>query len=230
MLIPGGVIDNNYRGEIKVIVQNNSGYEYVIEEGDRIAQILFLPRQLPEIVEVGSRDELSTTDRGEQGFGSTGKSHNTPIVPLVFAKMPVHTIGACPETGKEGECNGVESAAAGAMDVYIGDPDDEWDHIHQKEEKRLHAMFPGLDRLQQKSIFERWREPMYAVSVDDDDDEVDSGPYPADGEDPDDDSEFFDYYIGDSDGEEQYNNQKSCKQNDPFEVGEFLTLFQPLNR
>ena len=65
-----GVIDSDFRGEIKVILVNHSSTEYSIKKGDRIAQILFTEIHQPTFV---SADKLSDTQRGSGGFGSTGK-------------------------------------------------------------------------------------------------------------------------------------------------------------
>ncbi|MFZ1180890.1 MAG: dUTP diphosphatase [Herbaspirillum sp.] len=67
-----GVIDADYHGEIAVILANSSSEDYVVQPGDRIAQLMFQP-----VVQVALRlvDRFSTeTGRGEGGFGSTGKS------------------------------------------------------------------------------------------------------------------------------------------------------------
>ena len=64
------VIDADYRGEVKVPLHNDSTECREITEGERIAQLVILPF-LP--VEFEETDELSETDRGEGGFGSTGK-------------------------------------------------------------------------------------------------------------------------------------------------------------
>ena len=64
-----GIIDADYRGEVKVILVNLGQSEYVINKGDRIAQLIFAPCLRGSLVE---RSELSSTDRGEGGFGSTG--------------------------------------------------------------------------------------------------------------------------------------------------------------
>lgn len=64
-----GIIDSSYRGEIKVILMNNSDTCYEVKAGDRIAQLMFLPVVHPTFTVV---DELSITSRGEGGFGSTG--------------------------------------------------------------------------------------------------------------------------------------------------------------
>lgn len=66
-----GVIDSDYRGEISVLLRNTSNTDFIVHPGDRVAQLLLMPVDLPEIVEV---DELSQTERGTGGFGSTGRS------------------------------------------------------------------------------------------------------------------------------------------------------------
>lgn len=65
-----GVIDSDYRGEIIVAIHNDSNETQVINHGDRIAQFILMERFLCEWKEV---EELNDTDRGEGGFGSTGK-------------------------------------------------------------------------------------------------------------------------------------------------------------
>ena len=65
-----GVIDSDYRGEIKVVLLNHSQQTQVIHHGERIAQFVVTPVLTPGFVEVS---ELSDTDRGSGGFGSTGK-------------------------------------------------------------------------------------------------------------------------------------------------------------
>ena len=64
-----GVIDSDYRGEIHVGLRNNSQIAYTVSPGERIAQLIVMPVCLPEVVEV---EELSETERGAGGFGSTG--------------------------------------------------------------------------------------------------------------------------------------------------------------
>jgi dUTP pyrophosphatase len=66
-----GTIDADYRGELGVILVNLSQEEFVIHHGERIAQLIIAKHEQPELVEV---EELSSTDRGAGGFGSTGKS------------------------------------------------------------------------------------------------------------------------------------------------------------
>ena len=68
-----GTIDSDYRGEIMILatwIGPNS--EYVINKGERIAQILIKKVPNIEFKEVGSIDELGNTERGSGGFGSTG--------------------------------------------------------------------------------------------------------------------------------------------------------------
>jgi dUTP pyrophosphatase len=65
-----GLIDPNYRGEIKVIVQNMSERRYTVEVGDRIAQLLLVPYWAPELEVV---DALPASERGSNGFGSSGR-------------------------------------------------------------------------------------------------------------------------------------------------------------
>lgn len=66
-----GVIDSDYRGEIVVVLYNQSPIPQVVHPGDRIAQIVIQPYIDYEIDIV---DELDETERGEGGFGSTGKN------------------------------------------------------------------------------------------------------------------------------------------------------------
>lgn len=65
-----GVIDSDYRGEIMVSLHNHSSSVQEISNGERIAQIVFSPYVAVEFCET---DSLSETDRGQGGFGSTGK-------------------------------------------------------------------------------------------------------------------------------------------------------------
>ncbi len=64
-----GVIDSDYRGELKVGLTNFSDTPYTIQPGDRFAQLMILPVAQAVVEE---REELPTTLRGEGGFGSTG--------------------------------------------------------------------------------------------------------------------------------------------------------------
>ena len=68
-----GTIDEEYRGEVKVIVTNNSGQAYTIRKGDRIAQFSVSPVYRIMVLEA---KELSDTERGSNGFGSSDKVNN----------------------------------------------------------------------------------------------------------------------------------------------------------
>ena len=65
-----GVIDVGYTGSIRVKLYNNSGYDYIVNKGDKISQLVILPILTPELELV---DSLEETERGAGGFGSTGK-------------------------------------------------------------------------------------------------------------------------------------------------------------
>ena len=64
-----GTIDPDYRGELRVIMQNLGPERVTLERGERIAQLVFARFEEPSISEV---EELSATERGSGGFGSTG--------------------------------------------------------------------------------------------------------------------------------------------------------------
>ena len=65
-----GTIDSDYRGEIKVIIYNHGDSDFIINNGDRIAQMVLSPVIKMELEE---NNDLPETIRGEGGFGSTGK-------------------------------------------------------------------------------------------------------------------------------------------------------------
>ena len=65
-----GVIDSGYTGSIRVKLYNNSSEMYKIEQGDKITQLVILPILTPDLELV---DSLEDTERGDHGFGSTGK-------------------------------------------------------------------------------------------------------------------------------------------------------------
>lgn len=68
-----GVIDSGYRGEIKIALHNHSPYPVQITKGDKVAQLIVTPFIQPKIVCVDELSDLSDTERGDGGFGSTGK-------------------------------------------------------------------------------------------------------------------------------------------------------------
>jgi len=65
-----GTVDSDYRGEIKIILFNHGGKEFIINNKDRVAQMILTPVVKMKLEEV---DDLPNTIRGEGGFGSTGK-------------------------------------------------------------------------------------------------------------------------------------------------------------
>lgn len=72
-IVPGiATIDPGYRGELEVVLFNNSDQDYTIQPGERIAQIVFNRVVLPQLVVVDVED-LSSSDRGELGKGSSGR-------------------------------------------------------------------------------------------------------------------------------------------------------------
>ena len=75
--VGAGVIDADYRGEVKVLLFNFGETDFAVSEGDRIAQLIVEKYTQTELVEV---TDLSETERGEGGFGSTGvKLTETPL-------------------------------------------------------------------------------------------------------------------------------------------------------
>ncbi|MDE5981457.1 MAG: dUTP diphosphatase [Bacteroidaceae bacterium] len=66
-----GTIDADYRGEVGVILVNFGAEPFVVNDGERIAQLVVARHEQPLLVEV---DELDVTERGEGGFGHTGKA------------------------------------------------------------------------------------------------------------------------------------------------------------
>jgi dUTP pyrophosphatase len=65
-----GTIDSDYRGEVGAILINTSDKDYVITKGERVAQMVFCPIAIANMSFI---DTLDSTERGEGGFGSTGK-------------------------------------------------------------------------------------------------------------------------------------------------------------
>ena len=65
-----GVVDAGYRGDVGVCLYNSSERQFEVQAGDRIAQIIFQPVSQFQLLESTSLDD---SDRGVDGFGSTGK-------------------------------------------------------------------------------------------------------------------------------------------------------------
>lgn len=70
--VGAGVIDSDYRGEVKVVLFNHSGKELTFPKGTRVAQLIITPYSSPSVKLVQSEDCLTSTPRGNQGFGSSG--------------------------------------------------------------------------------------------------------------------------------------------------------------
>ena len=70
-IVGEGVIDSGYTGSIRVKLYNHGNESYLIENGDKISQLVILPIKTPELELV---TELEETDRGNNGFGSSGRA------------------------------------------------------------------------------------------------------------------------------------------------------------
>ena len=70
IMVMGGIIDSDYRGEVGVVLYNSGKIKALINSGDRIAQLILIPCFQVPAVQV---ETLSATERAEAGFGSTGK-------------------------------------------------------------------------------------------------------------------------------------------------------------
>jgi len=70
LLVNTGVIDGGYRGQLAAVVRNIGGADVWVNDGDRIAQLIPMSRLVTSALMV---DELGPGDRGERGFGSTGR-------------------------------------------------------------------------------------------------------------------------------------------------------------
>ena len=67
-----GVIDAAYRGEVKILLSNDGNEPYTLAKGDKVAQMIVIPC-ITGCEQVETEEELGATERGEGGFGSTGK-------------------------------------------------------------------------------------------------------------------------------------------------------------
>ena len=70
IICPQGTVDAGYTGSIKVKLYNMGKYNYIVRKGDRIAQLIIVPVSKAELAKV---DELIGTDRGNTGFGASGR-------------------------------------------------------------------------------------------------------------------------------------------------------------
>lgn len=115
LFINEGVIDEGYRGELLVYVTNRNGLPVEVVSGERLAQLILQPiAQAP----AGWSDELSATDRGTNGFGSTDFRFTTPVNPV--EELHVH-LDLTERSQVEGVLAGVMAGArAKAGSVYLG--------------------------------------------------------------------------------------------------------------
>ena len=84
--VGAGVIDSDYRGEVKVLLFNLSDVDFTINEGDRCAQMIIEKYTMTQLEEV---QDLSDTARGEGGFGSTGVAEKRPSAQAAAATEEV---------------------------------------------------------------------------------------------------------------------------------------------
>lgn len=70
IIVGAGCIDSSYRGEVKILLFNMGSESFVVKKGDRIAQLLTIPINIGMYIPV---PYLSNTERGKDGFGSSGK-------------------------------------------------------------------------------------------------------------------------------------------------------------
>jgi len=74
LIIMAGVVDSDYRGELKVAIYNSSNLDYYVKSGDRIAQLIIHKISTDDLILVDKlTDDNTPNTRGDNGFGSTGK-------------------------------------------------------------------------------------------------------------------------------------------------------------
>jgi dUTP pyrophosphatase len=99
-----GTIDCDYRGEIKAIVVNNTDQFFSVEAGDRVAQLVFGLAVVPDLGPCDDGAESAPTQRGEEGFGSTGvhAAAAAPSHTSVVVQAEVECVILPSEAGEEG--------------------------------------------------------------------------------------------------------------------------------
>ncbi|XXQ35230.1 Deoxyuridine 5'-triphosphate nucleotidohydrolase [Plasmodiophora brassicae] len=75
--VGAGVVDRDYRGPVGVVLFNHSSSDFKIEAGDRIAQLIL--ERIVDDADVVEMDDLPESERGSQGFGSTGVKRQKPV-------------------------------------------------------------------------------------------------------------------------------------------------------
>ena len=83
-----GVIDSDYTGEVKIKLTIDNEEGFIVEHGSRVAQAMIIKLPSVQLVEV---DELKTTERGANGFGSTGTSANVVTAEEEVSLHPIMT-------------------------------------------------------------------------------------------------------------------------------------------
>lgn len=125
------VIDPDYRGEIFIALLNHGKVHQVIQPGDRIAQMLFVPYFAPELEEV---DVLSDTQRGAGGFGSTGTGAVEKAAPAPVQEAPVQQ--AAEEPAQEPEEDEMPT-----VDSIVVPPSNDPNDYRDEEERKADAAF-----------------------------------------------------------------------------------------
>jgi dUTP pyrophosphatase len=75
--LPTGTIDSDYRGRVKMVIRNNKMVSFKYRRGDKLAQMIVSPAPQARLVKKARKEDLSSTERGANGFGSTGVSTET---------------------------------------------------------------------------------------------------------------------------------------------------------
>ena len=102
-----GTVDPDYRGEIACSMYNISGEPFVVNRGDRIAQLVFAPIVLPQFRYVDSVDKLPVTTRADGGFGSTGISGDgfgTAGYDLALRQLDIYFMEVVLATSRLSDC------------------------------------------------------------------------------------------------------------------------------
>ncbi len=122
------VIDPDYRGEIFIALLNHGKVHQVVQPGERIAQMLFVPYFAPTLEEV---EDLSDTERGAGGFGSTGTG--AVVEPAPAPVEPVGASSARPQT--------TSAPALPTLDTLVVPPSNDPNDYRDEEEKKADYAF-----------------------------------------------------------------------------------------
>ncbi|CAH0382977.1 unnamed protein product [Bemisia tabaci] len=94
VFVHNGLIDQDFLGEVCVLLYNNSAIDYIVKRGDRIAQLVFSPLYRP-IFQLKDKIDTTLTQRGSGGFGSTGVS-SLKNVKLTFPSLTMEEFQQIP--------------------------------------------------------------------------------------------------------------------------------------